>query len=85
MERLSTNGIQDGNRMNHTVQTNHDVRFNFETYIFDLDGTLLSTLEDLAASCNYALRTHLSYLRLCATSKGTNIRGERRLNRLAEP
>ena len=58
MERLSTNGIQDGNRMNHTVQTNHDVRFNFETYIFDLDGTLLSTLEDLAASCNYALRTH---------------------------
>ena len=52
MERLSTNGIQDGNRMNHTVQTNHDVRFNFETYIFDLDGTLLSTLEDLAASCN---------------------------------
>ena len=28
----------------------------FETYIFDLDGTLLSTLDDLVASTNYALR-----------------------------
>ena len=31
----------------------------YNTYVFDLDGTLLSTLDDLAASTNYALRTHL--------------------------
>lgn len=30
----------------------------FSTYIFDLDGTLLSTLDDLAASCNYALKVN---------------------------
>lgn len=29
----------------------------YSTYIFDLDGTLLNTLADLAASCNHALRT----------------------------
>ena len=30
----------------------------YNTYIFDLDGTLLDTLQDLAASVNFALRTH---------------------------
>ena len=30
----------------------------FETIIFDLDGTLLDTLGDLAASVNYALQVH---------------------------
>lgn len=29
----------------------------YDSYIFDLDGTLLNTLDDLAGSCNYALRT----------------------------
>ncbi len=30
----------------------------YNIFIFDLDGTLLNTLDDLASSTNYALRTH---------------------------
>ena len=30
----------------------------YDAYIFDLDGTLLDTLADLAASTNYALHVH---------------------------
>ena len=30
----------------------------YESYIFDLDGTLLDTLDDLAAATNHALRVH---------------------------
>jgi len=31
----------------------------YDIYIFDLDGTLLDTLGDLAAAVNFALRTHV--------------------------
>ena len=37
------------------VKTNGKKMKEFSTYIFDLDGTLLDSLEDLMLSCNYAL------------------------------
>ena len=30
----------------------------YDVYVFDLDGTLLSTLDDLTACTNFALRTN---------------------------
>ena len=30
----------------------------YKVAIFDLDGTLLNTLKDLADACNFALRSH---------------------------
>lgn len=44
--------------INSEKRFSQGVEFNFDTYIFDLDGTLLSTLDDLAASCNFALRAN---------------------------
>lgn len=39
-------------------QTPDSGKMKYQAYIFDLDGTLLDTLTDLAASTNHALRTH---------------------------
>ena len=35
----------------------------YKAYLFDLDGTLLDTLADLAVSVNYALEAHQLPLR----------------------
>lgn len=39
-----------------TLQETEEMKY--EAYLFDLDGTLLNTLTDLATSVNYALTTH---------------------------
>lgn len=49
--------VQHGGKLRKMKLPEH-AQFDFDTYVFDLDGTLLSTLEDLAASCNYALRAN---------------------------
>lgn len=42
----------------NTEEKEETCKCSYSTYIFDLDGTLLNTLEDLTASTNYALRKH---------------------------
>ncbi|MEC8271519.1 MAG: HAD hydrolase-like protein, partial [SAR324 cluster bacterium] len=37
---------------------NTETKRNFEAVVFDLDGTLLNTLDDLAASMNRVLESH---------------------------
>lgn len=42
----------------HFVGIIYTITMKYNNYIFDLDGTLLNSIDDLAASCNYALRTN---------------------------
>lgn len=57
----------------------------FDTYIFDLDGTLIDTLGDLTTSCNYALRANGMQERTLAEVKRFVGNGVRRLMELAVP
>ena len=42
----------------HFVGIIYTITMKYNNYIFDLDGTLLNSIDDLAASCNYALRAN---------------------------
>lgn len=57
----------------------------YRTIIFDLDGTLLNTLDDLAASTNAALRTHDLSPRTTDEVRSFVGNGIRNLIRLAVP
>ena len=57
----------------------------YETVVFDLDGTLLNTLEDLADATNYALRTMQMPERTIVEVRAFVGNGVRRLMELSVP
>ena len=57
----------------------------YETVVFDLDGTLLNTLEDLADATNYALRTMQMPERTIEEVRAFVGNGVRRLMELSVP
>ena len=57
----------------------------YETVVFDLDGTLLNTLEDLADATNYALRTMQMPERTIGEVRAFVGNGVRRLMELSVP
>ncbi len=57
----------------------------YDTFVFDLDGTLLDTLTDLASSTNYALQQHGMPLHTTDEVRRFVGNGVRRLMQLAVP
>ena len=57
----------------------------YDTVIFDLDGTLLNTLDDLCDSTNYALKTHGMPARTIEEVRQFVGNGIRKLIERAEP
>lgn len=64
---------------------NEDYYEKYETVVFDLDGTLLNTLEDLADATNYALRTMQMPERTIGEVRAFVGNGVRRLMELSVP
>lgn len=58
---------------------------NYDTFIFDLDGTLLDTLDDLAAAVNHALAAYGMPLRSCEEVRSFVGNGVRLLMERAVP